>query len=226
MEYARDHVKRYWGFAYRRALGISLITFAIAMATGVAFSSMLGASGNTNFSSAIIFWGFLIFITAAVLVANFVKAHTSCVKLLTEEEHRHHSRHMGIWMAALILGALAFITPMLYFGSALEPLVLLFSFGGVFWVLYLSVLTLFRHSYNEIAVGAIALWAVFAIGVMNISAAGAAINPAYVLFVSTISLIIVSGFTGIMMVSISSNEFISEFEGTVLKRGSSRRKRR
>ncbi|MDE1810508.1 MAG: hypothetical protein KGH66_00485 [Candidatus Micrarchaeota archaeon] len=226
MEYARSHVKRYWGFAYRRALGISLITFAIAMATGVAFSSMLGAGGNTGFTSTIIFWGFLILITAAVLVANFVKAHTSCVKFLTNEEHRHHSRHMGIWMAALILGALAFLAPMLYFGSAVEPLVLLFSFGGVFWVLYLSVLMLFRHSYNEIAVGAIALWAVFFIGVMNISGTSAAVNPAYVLFISTIALIIVCGFTGIMMVSISSNEFLSEFENSASKRGSTRRKRR
>jgi len=215
MHYAREHVKRYWGFAYRKALGTSLLTFAVAMAIGVAFSSMLGATGAGNLTGAILFWGFLITVTAVVLVANFIRAHTSCVKFLNNEEHKHHSKYMGIWMIAIVLGALAFVTPMLYFSSAIEPLVLLFSFGGVFWILYLSILMLFRHSYHEIAVGAIALWAVFFIALMNLSGANPAANSTYILFVSAITLIIVCGFTGLMMVSISSNEFTKEFESSV-----------
>ncbi|MDE1833457.1 MAG: hypothetical protein KGH58_03505, partial [Candidatus Micrarchaeota archaeon] len=87
MHYAREHVKRYWGLAYRRSLGISLITFALAMATGVAFSSMLGATGSAGINDSIVFWGFLIFVTAVVMVVNFVNAHVSSVKLLNMEEH-------------------------------------------------------------------------------------------------------------------------------------------
>ena len=217
MHYARAHVKRYWGLTYRRSLGISLITFAIAMATGVAFSSMLGATGSAGINDSIVFWGFLILVTAIVMVVNFVNAHTSSVKLLTMEEHRHHSRYTGIWLIALVLGALAFIAPMLYFSSDIEPLMLLFSFGGIFWVMYLSVLVLFRHAYHEMAVGAIALWAVFFIGIMNIANASGVVNPAYVLFVSSITLIMVTGFTGVMMVSISSGELSREYEATLPK---------
>ena len=35
MDHLREHVKRYWGMAYRRTLGISLITASMVLAIGL-----------------------------------------------------------------------------------------------------------------------------------------------------------------------------------------------
>ena len=38
MDYVRDHIKRYWGMAYRRTLGVALITISVALAMGITFT--------------------------------------------------------------------------------------------------------------------------------------------------------------------------------------------
>jgi hypothetical protein len=212
MRYARGHVKRYWGFAYRRNIGISMVAFAMVLAIGVAFTSLIGSSLVNSALVDLIFWGMLVVIATLVLVASFVGAHIASVNLMNDAEHSVHSKYVGAWVALLAVGAIACVLPMLFFGSSMALLVFMFSLGGMLWVLYFSTFLLFRHAYHEVAIAALALWIVFVV-----SFTGAASMPggvsikAYSLFVSTVVVTTVMGITGMAMLFNASREFVSEF---------------
>lgn len=232
MHYAREHIKRYWDFAYRRALGISMMTFAIALAVGVTFSTLLGSLAIVDYGVQLIFWMVLIAITSIVFLVNFAHAHASTVKFMNEQEHRQHTKYTGLWLIVLVIGAIAFTMPVLFFSSFMEPLMLLFGFGGVFWVLYFSVYMLFKHHYPEVAISALIFWIMFGVGVASVStgALNAATYTAFALFLSVMTLIVVSGFTGISLLSNASRELIKNFKrytaDTSVANGKARRKRR
>ncbi|MCL4362864.1 hypothetical protein M1439_00245 [Candidatus Marsarchaeota archaeon] len=218
MDYARDHIKRYWIFSYRRALGISMVTFAMALAVGMVFTSLISASPYANPVVEFAFWMLLILITSLTLVFSFMNAHASSIKFMTREEHMTHSKYTGIWLASIVLGALIFIFPIFFVTNAIEPLIFLFSFGGILLVMYLSVGLIFKHTYTELAFGAAALWIIFIVSIVATTEGAATLNvptSAYLsvnLFISISSLIVVFAFIGLMMLFNSTKEFVTDFE--------------
>ncbi len=221
MEYVREHIKRYWAFSYRRAIGISMLTFSLVLAIGMTFTSMLSTSLYTNYVAEFIFWSILILITVIVLISSFINAHISVVHFMNEIEHKEHSRHTAMWLTSITIGAIAFFVPILFFNSILEPLILLFSFGGVLWVFYLSVSIIFKHHYNEIALGALSLWIIFMVGMFSIYPSMN--SPTYIniqqtsailkvsLFISMASLITIFGIIGTSLLFNSSRYIMEEF---------------
>ncbi|MEM0202026.1 MAG: hypothetical protein QXR73_02520 [Candidatus Micrarchaeaceae archaeon] len=219
MNYAREHIKRYWVFAYRRALGISMFTFAIALAVGMLFTSMLSNIFFLSPIAAVLFWAVLIIITILTLTVSFFDAHTSTVKFMNMEERHNHSRYIGIWIFSLVIGALVFILPTIFSQDyGVEPIILLFSFGGILWVLYASVRVLFKHSYFEIAYGASVLWIIFVIGIAFVDGTTGGLNTSQsvaITFISMASLIVVFGSMGITMMFKSTKEFVVDFENVM-----------
>jgi len=219
VNYAREHIKRYWVFAYRRALGISMFTFAIALAIGMLFTSMLSNIFFLSPLAGILFWAVLIIITVLTLMVSFADAHISTIKFMNEQEKKTHSKYIGVWMFSLVVGALAFILPAVYSQDySIEPIMLLFSFGGILWVIYASVKALFKHSYFEIAYGASVLWIIFVIGIAFLSGVHGPLSSAQsvaVLFVAMASLIVVFGSVGITMMFKSTKEFVVDFENVM-----------
>lgn len=223
MKYAREHVKRYWVFAYRRALGISMVTFAITLAVGMIFTTLFANTFYVHPVAELAFWAFLILITAMTLVVSFASAHISSLKLMTEHESRQHSKYVAVWLFSIIVGVIVFTLPLVLINSFIAPLMFLFSFGGILWVLYISVTILFRHSYRELAYGATALLIVFAIAMLAVTGSlsntqlylNAQAYVAATLFIAMATLIIVFGGTGMMLMFNSTNEFVREFEDTV-----------
>lgn len=198
---------------YKRALGVSLTTFAIALAIGLAFSVMLGSFTGTNYAAQLLFWTVLIIAVVAVLIANFISAHTSTIRFMNEVETSKHFKYVGAWLVILVLGMIIFTLPLVFFNSSFEPIVLLFSFGGVFWVLYLSAILLFKQPYHEVAIGAIAMWVMFLVGITGMLNSNAGTNTAnFALFTSMISLILISGVTGVVLLFNSGSYLSSEFE--------------
>lgn len=216
MKYAREHIKRYWVFEYRRALGVSMTTFAIALSIGVVFTSLISVLSIPNPLYEMIFWGLLILFTAMVLVSSFVNAHMLSIKYMSEEEYKKHSKYIGSWLTILAIGVIAFALPVLFFNNMYEPIAILFGFGGVFWVMFLSVKFLFNYSYYEIAVGATALWLVALVALYGMLSAYPTSNAptmgSFSLFISILSLVIITGFIGISLLVNASNEFSHEFK--------------
>ena len=125
MDYVRDHIKRYWGMAYRRTIGIAITTFAMVMAIGMAFTVLTKSLALTGPLSYVAFW---LVITAGgiiVMLANFLGTHTSSVWYMTDEEHTIHARFMAWWMVSIVVGVALFFLPALFSGAEFLPLILL-----------------------------------------------------------------------------------------------------
>jgi uncharacterized membrane protein len=233
MRYAREHVKRYWGFAYRRSIGISMLVFALILAVGTAFTNLVGSTISNGAIIEVIFWGMLLIIATMVLATSFAGAHISSVRLMNENEHDVHSKHMGAWLTVLVLGALAFVVPMLLSSGPITFIIFMFCFGGMLLLTYISVLVIFRHTYHELAIAAGTLWIVFVVSfaMANGVPRGIPIN-AYAIFISTVVVILVTGVTGMTMLFNASREFSKDFvsiataHGKPTARRSSRRRSR
>ena len=223
MKYAREHVKRYWIFAYRRALGVSMLTFAIALALGIMFTDLLSGSFGSHPAVEFTFWGLLIIVATLMLIMSFANAHRSSIRLMNRLETQSHSKYMATWIFAILVGIVVFTMPILFINSFIAPLMFLLSFGGILWVLYISVTLLFRHSYKELAYGATALLTVFIVvlAAITLTMSNTALytneqaDMAAMLFITVSTLVLVFGFTGMLMMFNSSKEFIAEFEETV-----------
>ncbi len=215
MDYVREHIKRYWGMTYRRTLGVSLVTFSVVIAIGLSFTILTQSLAVTNYLSYLIFWMILILAAVLVFLANFFGSHTSSVMYMREEEHKAHSRQMGAWMIFMVVGIIAFFTPLLFVGSYMEPVMLLFTLGGAFLVLYGSITILFKHSYKELAIGGLAFWVMFLFANMELN--NAAISMAsksyFSLYVAVMSITIITGFVGLALIFNSANEAMREFKG-------------
>lgn len=227
MDYVREHIKRYWGIAYRRTLGVAMVTFSVALAMGLTFTALTGNLAISSYSDYIIFWIVLMLITVFIFLTNFYSAHVTSVKYMTEEEHKDHSKYMGVWMISLVLGILAFVLPLLFAHSYLEPLILLFTFGGVFIILYLTVAVLFKHSFGELALGGGAFWFMFLFGLYELNNANLnAISKNYfTLYFAAMTITVVAGFVGLALVTNASREAVKDFTVTMgeLEKASRRR---
>lgn len=196
-----------------------MFTFAIALAVGMLFTSMLSNIFFLSPLAAVLFWAVLIVITILTLTVSFFDAHVSTIKFMNMEERHTHSKYTGIWIFSLVLGALVFILPAIFSQDyGVEPVILLFSFGGILWVLYASVRALFKHSYFEIAYGASVLWIIFVIGIAFVSGVSGGLSSSQsiaVTFISMASLIVVFASMGITMMFKSTKEFVVDFENVM-----------
>ncbi len=190
-----------------------MVTFAIALATGFIFTSIMNATIAPNYILDISFWAVLIIITAFILIINFVNAHLSITRYMNDFEHKKHTKYTGAWLAAIVIGALVFAMPMIFLNSYIEPFVFLFSFGGILWVVYFSTAFLFRNYYHELAFGAIILWVFFALGVAEVSNF-LLLSPTGLLplAVSMVILIVTFGVIGTMLLFNSTKDFVVDFE--------------
>ena len=158
----------------------------------------------------------MILMLAAVLVflANFFGSHTSSVKYMHDVEHRAHSRQMGIWMILMAVGIIAFFMPLLFTSSYMEPVMLLFTLGGTLLVVYGSIAILFKHSYKELVIGCLAFWIMFLFA--DVELGNAAISLAsksyFSVYVSAMSIVIITGFVGLALLFNSANESMREFK--------------
>ena len=190
-----------------------MVTFAIALAAGFIFTSVMNATVAPNYILDISFWAVLIIITTFILVINFVNAHISITRYMNDFERKKHTKYTGAWLAALVIGALVFLMPILFLNSYIEPFIFLFSFGGILWIVYFSTAFLFKNYYHELAFGAIILWIFFALGVAEFNSF-LFLSPTGLLplAVSMIVLIITFGVIGTMLLFNSTNDFIVDFE--------------
>ena len=238
MDYVREHVKKYWGVVYRRTLGVAFITFAVAIAMGLTFTILTRALAITGLTTYLVFWAIIAIIAISVLLANFYGAHVSSVNFMSEEEHRTHSKHMARWMIAIVAGVSAFFAPLPFTPIDLEPIVLLFSIGGVFLVLYASITLIFKHKYGELAIGGAAYWVVFYVGLATLSSSqfNFLTRTNFSVYFAAMCITIITGFTGLALLYDSAKESAQEFirsieridrdERKLKGRGAAGRKRR
>ncbi len=228
MDYVRTHIKRYWGIAYRRTLGLALITLAIVLSMGLTFNILRSVLAVSSYLDYLSFWLFLIFIAVITVASSFFHSHITSVRFMSDIEHKSHSRYMAIWMVSIVLGIVAFILPLLFVRANVEPLVLLFTLGGVLWILYISVMSIFKHSYGELAIGGAAFWIMFIIGVMqlNNSSLNYVGSSNFALYFAAMSITVISGFTGLALTINSSREALGELTGAFEALGKRKRRRR
>jgi len=207
-QHVRDHIKRYWHFAYRRAIGASILTIAIAIAIGALFEI-----GFAEISSSISYILMLVLglFTTVVILLNFANAHLLSVRHMTKEEHEVHNRYMLAWFSILLAGIAIFALPFLLFGNAASITLYLFMVGGIFWIIYLSTALLFDSYYHEMAFGASILWIMFGF-VMLAPPIASALQNSVNEQITIIMLIAVLGIIGGMMLFSSAREFSIEFE--------------
>jgi len=220
VDYVREHIKRYWGISYRRTLGIALITLSVALAIGLTFTILTGALALTNYYSYIFFWIILVIMIMFIFLSNFISSHVSTVKYMNEEEHESHSKYMAAWMISLVVGIIAFMIPLLLAKSYYEPMLLLFSFGGAFMVIYVTVVSIFKHRYEELAIGGVAFWIMFIIGITELSS-NSQLNTltkmSFSLYFAAMCITIITGFVGLALIFNSSKESMHEFVSSMEK---------
>ncbi|MDE1871267.1 MAG: hypothetical protein KGI06_03440 [Candidatus Micrarchaeota archaeon] len=229
MDYVRTYIKKYWGIAYRRTLGIALVTMAIILSMGLTFTVLRQSFAVNNYIGYMLFWFLLMLIGIVTFLSNFLHSHISSTKMMTEEEHKLHSKYMAIWMMSIVGGVIAFLIPLFFVGSYVAaPLFLLFTFGGVLLVLYASILAIFRHHYGELVIGAAALWIMFLFGLSQLGSSGLnyAGSANFSIYYTILSFTVVSGFVGIALLINSSRESLDELMRKVAPSARRQRRRR
>jgi hypothetical protein len=222
MDYVRDHIKRYWGIAYRRTLGIALIALSVTLAMGISFSALRGSLTVSSSPAFIYFWILLAIIAIVTIVSSFFRSHVLSVRIMSDAEHKSHSKYMGLWMISGVLGVVAFLLPLLFVKSDIEPIFVLFTIGGVFGIIYITVRSIFKHHYNELAIGAIAFWAMFAFGYyqfVNASQSAYAANSNFAVYFAAMTITVISGFVGLALIINSSREALAEFGNMAMAKG-------
>jgi len=230
MKYAREYISRYYLFVYRRALGLSMSTFAVALAVGMLFTLLTGPLASSNIVADFVFWILLMLLVVLTVAISIASTHVSTVKHMTEVERRAHSKYFGIWLIAVVLGVLVFSLPLAVASYGVEPLAFLVGSGGILWVLYVSGWAVFRHYNHEVAFGAAVLWIVALAGVMVggsfINATATQAYRSISLATSVVTLVLVFGFIGLMMLFHSTMEFTIEIERPLLRKPASRQRQR
>ena len=217
MDYLREHVKRYWGMAYRRTLGISLVTASMVLVIGIIFNILTQNAINANYLTFLIFWTILVLVALFVALSSFFTAHVSSVKLMDEEEYAGNSRRMALWMISLVAGVILFLVPIFFVTSYFKPIYILFAFGGILLVLYTSIAVIFKHSYRELVIGTGACWFMLILGIIQLSNTQLDIQTIanFNLYFAVMSIMIISTFIGIALLFNSANESNIEFMNMV-----------
>jgi hypothetical protein len=217
MRHVSNNAGLFWQFMYKRALGLTMVTFAIILAVGVIFTMLINSVASYNYAADIAFWGLLIAITIIALIINFANAHKATVKYMSLAEHAKHSINMGIWTASITVGIIVFSLPMIFFSAFYVPIIFLLTFGGIMWVIYISTIAIFRNYYHEIAIGASALWIAFIVGGLEFSFAYTNVYLANFILLSTMAVIIlVFGIVGGAMMFNSHKSIRDGYEKFVL----------
>lgn len=199
MRHVRPDVERFWDFAYRRAIGISLVTFALLLAVGIMFSTTLSGLIGANYFIYAAFWTVLVVIMVLVFAASFASAHMLSTKDMSKKEYTHHSIYMALWVLSAACWVAVFAAPFFLIQS-LPTSVIMLSFAGVMLAAYLTTAMLFEIYHHEVAYGAIILLVAFFVTFFNLGGIlPANVNPVTVLMLSTITIVVVAGFTGLML---------------------------
>ncbi len=199
MRHVRPNIEEFWDFAYRRAIGISLITFALLLAVGIMFSTTLGGLIGQNYFIYAAFWTVLVIIMVFVFAASFAGAHILSSRNMSKKEYSHHSIYMALWVLSAACWVAVFISPFFLIQNVPTSIIML-SFAGVMLAAYLTTAMLFEIYHHEVAYGAIILLIAFFITFFNIGGIlPSGVNPVTVLMLSTITIVVVSGFTGLML---------------------------
>ena len=206
MEYVRNHIKKHAVYIYGRAIGVSLLLFSLLVAVILA----TGSNNIVTFSSigSILFLiSMLIGISILIILINVINSHISVTKLMNDKEHAVHSKNVGLWSIIWILGVIVLLLPLWVLNRPEQVTILLFSFGAILLLLYLSIGGMFKHYFHEIGFGALALLIIFAINSFYV------LTVPYILeyFVTIISLIIIFGISGIAIIFNSSQALVKDY---------------
>jgi len=212
MDYARGHIRTYWGVAYRRTIGLALVAIAIVLSMGLTFTILRAALAVGGFASYLFFWLLLIFLAVVTVSISFLHSHVSSVKFMNDFEHKMHSKYTAIWLISLVIGIVVFMIPLLLTKPSIEPIVLLFTLGGILLVLYTSIKVIFKHSYWELVIGGGTFWIMFLFGLFQVNhyALSQTASSNFALYFAAMSITIIAGFTGLAMILNSSRESIRE----------------
>ena len=107
--------------------------------------------------------------------------------------------------------------PLLLVRSNIEPLVLLFTLGGILLVFFVTVRVLFKHSYGELLIGGGAFWLMSLLGLLQLGRSNLtyAAGANFALYFAAISITVIAGFTGLALVVNSSRESINEVTSAI-----------
>jgi len=215
VRHARPYIRRYWAFMNRRAIGMSMAIFGILLSIGVIFTLVLDQFFIQNAVGLLVLWLVLFIMIILVALASIIKTHVEVAKLMNKEEYDVHSKNIAIFLLAMGFGSLAFVLPMLIISSE-AALVVLFSTGGILFLLYVLLALVFGHKYHEIGFASVFIWAVFIAGVFMLTKPYIYNNPplfeTLAFLISTVAIVVVFSITGLVMVHNASNEFLKELE--------------
>ncbi len=206
MEYVRSHIKKHAIYIYGRTIGISLLLFSLLIAIVMTSVALLGIV-SLNVNSVFLLVSLLFAFSIIIIMVNVINAHISVAKLMNEKEHMVHSKNVGFWSIILFLSVIVLLLPLSVLRLQQQIITLLFSFGGILLVLYLSIGGMFKHYFHELGFGAIGLWIIFAINTFYL--VSVPYNLEY--FVTIISLLLIFGITGIAIIFNSSQSLVKDY---------------
>jgi hypothetical protein len=211
---AREHVRKFWMVQNMRTMGMLMVMFSVLYSIGFIFTTMLDRGFVGAIDSVLIMWGVIFALLAAMIIGSIVIKHRQTTLLMNRLEHSRHSKNIGMFLIALVAGALLFSLPATLFPQQ-ATLIILFSLGGILLLVYLALAMVFGQGYIEVGAAAFFLWAVFILGVFTLGQTSYTNPPlfnALSLIVSTTAIVIVFAVTGVLMLYRASGEFLGEFK--------------
>ena len=213
LRHAREHVRKFWKVQNMRTMGMLMVMFSVLYSIGFIFTTMLDRGFVGALDSILIMWGVIFALLAAMIIGSIVIKHRQTTLLMNKLEHSRHSKNIGIFLIALVAGAVLFSLPATLFPQQ-ATLIILFSLGGIMLLVYLALAVVFGEGYHEIGAVAFFLWAVFVLGVFTLNQASYANPPlfnALSLIISTTAIVIIFAVAGMLMLYRASGEFLGEF---------------
>ncbi|MGI0141202.1 MAG: hypothetical protein ACREBF_00925 [Candidatus Micrarchaeales archaeon] len=213
VRHTREHVRKFWMVQNRRTIGMLMVLFGVLYAIGFMFSSLMETNFADSISSVLVLWGVLFVLAIGAVVFSVAKKHGGTTAIMSGSEHRIHSRNIGIFLIAMVIGAILFALPVALVPMA-ASLMVLFSIGGILLLLYTFVNTVFGHSYYELGIASLIMWAAFVVTAFGFAGMLYSNPPAFqaISFMTTaITVVIVLALTGVVMMYRASEEFHREF---------------
>ncbi len=214
MKYARAHIKRYWAFQNRRALGISFLSFGVMFGISVIFAVLFNQLFIVNPVSLFLVWILLLALAAIVMIVSLSLAHVHVANVMNDLEKMEHSKHVGWFLIVMFFAVFFFMLPIIFIPEA-TSLLILFSIGGILMVFYLATSLIFDHRYHEIAMASLLIWASFLLAFFTMWPQYYANPPLFEsasFLVASTAIVVVFSMTGMAMLVHSSNEFVNEFK--------------
>ncbi|MCL4380674.1 MAG: hypothetical protein M1331_03630 [Candidatus Marsarchaeota archaeon] len=211
MDYLRTHIKKHGIYVYGRVIGIALLLLSLILAISIASTSLFGTI--VSMPIIMLFIAILAIFSFLIIATNLLYAHISLSNLMNSNEKTTHVKHVKTWIFVILLSILLFTLPVYVLKAPLQALSAMFMFGGFLILLYLSVGGVFKHYFNEVGFGGLALWIIFAIN----SFYSASVPTVLVYFVTLVSAILISGIVGIALIFHSSQEVVNAYTDLVRK---------